>query len=326
MNYTVTRESFTSLASYCSDSKSKLIWEPLFVIPPWLEVWWQALASESELYLRAVWKNGDIIGIAPLMLRDKTAAFIGSVDVCDYLDFVVVPGREREFFTAIFDDLRREGVNHLDLKPLRPDSTVMTEMIPLVQEWQHDARCTQEDVSPVVDLPPTWGEYLALLVTKQRHEVKRKLRRLEEAGQVGYRFIEDRASVQGIMDTFLNMFTESRVEKAGFLSTRRESFFRSLTEVMADAGLLRLGILELDALPVAMIITFDYRDCVYLYNSGYNPEYRSLSVGLLSKVLCIKDSIARGKKRFDFLKGGEVYKYHIGGTEVPLYNCQITLR
>ncbi|MFC1972168.1 GNAT family N-acetyltransferase, partial [Chloroflexota bacterium] len=163
-------------------------------------------------------------------------------------------------------------------------------------------------------------------VTKQRHEVKRKLRRLEEAGQVSYRFIEDRVSVQGIMDTFLSMFTESRVDKAGFLSAGRESFFRSLTEVMADAGLLRLGILELDALPVAMIITFDYRDCVYLYNSGYNPEYRSLSVGLLSKILCIKDSIARGKKRFDFLKGGEVYKYHIGGTDVPLYNCQITLR
>lgn len=326
MNYTVTRESFTSLASYWPDSKNKLIWEPLFVIPSWLEVWWQAFASESELYLRAVWKDGDIIGIAPLMLVGETAAFIGSVDVCDYLDFVVAPGREREFFTAIFDDLRREGINRLELNPLRPDSTVMTEMIPLMKEWQHDAQCTLEDVSPAVDLPPTWEEYLALLVTKQRHEVKRKLRRLEEAGQVSYRFIEDRVSAQGIMDTFLSMFTESRVDKAGFLSVRRESFFRSLTEVMADAGLLRLGILELDALPVAMIITFDYRDCVYLYNSGYNPECRSLSVGLLSKVLCIKDSIARGKKRFDFLKGGEVYKYHIGGTDVPLYNCQITLR
>jgi len=63
---------------------------------------------------------------------------------------------------------------------------------------------------------------------------------------------------------------------------------------------------------------------VYLYNSAYDPEYSYLSVGILSKALYIKDSIQRGKKRFDFLKGSEHYKYHLGGREVPLYNCQIT--
>jgi CelD/BcsL family acetyltransferase involved in cellulose biosynthesis len=49
-------------------------------------------------------------------------------------------------------------------------------------------------------------------------------------------------------------------------------------------------------------------------------------VGLLCKVLCIKESIQEGKKRFDFLKGAETYKYHLGGGEVPLYSCQITIK
>ncbi len=326
MDYTLTRETFASLASRWSDSKYNPIWEPLFVIPPWLEVWWQAFAAEYELYLKAVWRNGNLTGVAPLKLREGTAGFIGSVDVCDYVDFVVVPGQEIEFFDVVINDLKREGISHLDLKPLRPGSTVMTQMVPLMRKWKCDVTCDREDVSPEVELPPTWEEYLVLLATKQRHEVKRKLRRLEEAGQVNYRFIEDRALVRDMMDTFLSLFTGSREEKAGFLTKGREFFFRELTGAMADAGLLRLGILELDNLPVAMIITFDYHDCVYLYNSGYDPEYGSLSVGLLSKVLCIKDSIERGKKRFDFLKGGEVYKYHIGGTDVPLYNCCVTLR
>ncbi|MBU2609046.1 MAG: GNAT family N-acetyltransferase [Chloroflexi bacterium] len=325
MDYTVTRESFASLASYWADSKYQLRWEPLFVIPPWLEVWWQAFASASELYLGTVWQGNDILGIAPLMLRGNTAAFIGSVDVCDYLDFIVAPGRETEFFTALLADLKREGIAHLDLKSVHPDSVVINELIPLVRKWQYDAQCTQEDVSLEVELPPTWDEYLALLVTKQRHEIKRKLRRLEEAGKVGYRSVEDRSSARDMMGTFLSLFTESREEKADFLTAQMESYFRSLTEVMADAGLLRLGILELDTLPVAMVMAFDYHDHVYLYNSGYNPRYRSLSVGLLSKVLCIKDSIERGRKKFDFLKGGEAYKYHIGGTEIPLYDCQIKL-
>jgi hypothetical protein len=48
-------------------------------------------------------------------------------------------------------------------------------------------------------------------------------------------------------------------------------------------------------------------------------------VGLLSKVLCLKDSIQRGRRRWSFLKGAELYKYQLGGEEVPLYNCLITI-
>jgi CelD/BcsL family acetyltransferase involved in cellulose biosynthesis len=90
--------------------------------------------------------------------------------------------------------------------------------------------------------------------------------------------------------------------------------------------MLRLGVLELDGKSVAQIICFDYNNCIYLYNSGYDPDYVSLSAGLLSKTLSIKDSIESGRNKFDFLKGSEVYKYHLGGHEVPLYNCRITLK
>ena len=326
MDYTVTQETFATLTSYWTDSKYKLKWEPIFVLPVWLEVWWRVLGSGAEPYLGVVWQGEEILGIAPLILRNKTASIIGSADVCDYLDFVVTPGREKDFFAVLLDDLRQKGINHLDLKPLRPDSTVLTELVPLAENRRYEVRCQQEDVSLELDLPATWDEYLALLVPKQRHEVKRKLRRLEEAGDVDYRFVEDRSSVQDVMDTFLKQFAESREEKANFLTTRMESFFRTMFEAMAEVGLLRVGILELDTLPAAMIMTFDYHDCVYLYNSGYDPQYRSLSVGVLSKVLCVRDSIQRGRKRFDFLRGGESYKHHMGGREVPLYNCQIVIR
>ena len=94
---------------------------------------------------------------------------------------------------------------------------------------------------------------------------------------------------------------------------------------MAAAGLLKLGILEMDGHIMAAVICFDYDDRIYLYNSGYDPGFNYLSVGLLSKVLCIKESIESGKKIFDFLKGDEPYKYNLGGQEVPLYRYQISL-
>jgi CelD/BcsL family acetyltransferase involved in cellulose biosynthesis len=326
MDDTVTEESLANLSSYWSDSRYNLNWAPVFVSPHWLQVWWQVFGSGAKLFLRVVRQSGSIIGIAPLLVRDKTASFLGSADVCDYLDFIVAPGKENDFFNSLLDDLKEKNINQLDLEPVRHDSTVLTQLADIARNRGYEVACTSEDISLEMELPPTFDEYLNMLTAKQRHEVRRKLRRLSEAGKLDYHFVEDRATVPDAMDTFIKMFTESRQDKAAFLTGQMEAFFRLLANTMAEAGLLRLGVLELDTLPTAAIMCFDYHDCVYLYNSGYDPEYNSLSVGLISKVLAIKDSIERGKKRFDFLKGAESYKYHLGGREVPLYRCQITIK
>jgi len=326
MSYTVTQESFASLASYWTDSGNRLKWDSVFVLPPWLEVWWREFQPGTELYLAAVRQQSDIVGIAPLQLKEGKAFFVGSADVCDYMDFVVVPGREEDFFNVLLDDLKKKGIKTLDLRSLRPDSTVVSSLVGMARKRGYEVSCQQADVSVELDLPPAWDDYLGILTTKQRHEVRRKLRRLGEMGGVDYRVVEDRAVVREVMDDFLKLFTESREDKAAFLTERMESFFRAMAEVMAEVKLLKVGILELEAVPLAMVTYFDYNGGIYLYNSGYSPEYRYLSVGLLSKALCIKDSISKGRNRFDFLKGAEAYKYHLGGKEIPLYNCQILIK
>lgn len=322
MNYSVTDESFTSLSSYWHDPEQVLNWSSIFILPGWLEVWWQTLGSGARLYLRTVRQGDSIIGIAPLQIKGKTASFIGSSDVCDYLDFVVATGKENDFFRVLLDDLRRQGISQLDLGLSKPDSAVLTALVPLSRGQGHDVSYRREDVSVELDLPGTWEEYLSALATKYRHEVERKLRRFSESGRGDYRSVEEAAD--STVDTFLRLFT-GRKEKAAFMTPRMESFFRSVAERMARDRLLRFGIINLDDQPVAMVMCFDY-NCVYLYNSGYDPRYRAVSAGLVCKVLCIKDSIERGRRKFDFLKGGEAYKHQLGGREVPLYRCRINLR
>ncbi|MFC2010206.1 GNAT family N-acetyltransferase [Chloroflexota bacterium] len=325
MSYTITQESFDSLASCWSDASHGLKWSSVFVLPVWQKVWWQEFRPDGELYLGAVREDERIIGIAPLIVKDGTASIVGSTDVCDYLDFVIAPEKGKAFSNTLLDDLRQKGISQLDLHSLRPDSTVFSHLIDIAQNRRYGVNRQLEDVSVELELPTSWEEYLRILNAKQRHEVRRKLRRLMEAGRVEYHTVEDSEAVPEAMDTFLQMFTESRMDKADFLTDRRESFFRSLADAMAEAGLLRLGILELDSMPTAMILSFDYNGCIYLYNSGFDREYDSLSVGLLSKVLCIKESIEEGKTRFDFLKGDEIYKYRLGGKEIPLYSCQLDI-
>ncbi|GAJ18800.1 unnamed protein product, partial [marine sediment metagenome] len=184
-------------------------------------------------YLSSVRQGEKVIGIAPLLVKEGRASLIGSVDVCDYLDFVVVPGRERDFFSALLDDLKEKGINQLDLRPLRPDSTVLTHLVSIAQNRGYEVLCHLEDISFELALPSTWDEYLAILTTKQRHEVRRKLRRLSEAGKVNYHFVKDSVAIHDSMDAFLKMFTESRTDKASFLTAQMESFFRSVADNMA---------------------------------------------------------------------------------------------
>jgi len=322
----VTSESFDSLTSYWLDSRDSSIWDCIFVLPPWLQVWWHDFGFDAELYLGAFRKGGTIAGVAPLLLRGTEASFIGSADLCDYLDFVIVPGKEVDFFNILLDDLQGKGIRRLNLSPLRPNSSVLTYLVGIAKNRNYDVFRKVEDVSLELDLPPTWQEYLSTLTQKQRHEVNRKLRRLGEVGEVNYRVVEDSNSLLDSMDLFLRLFRESREDKAIFLTSRIESFFRSLVKATARSGLLRFGILELNASPVAVVMYFDYNNSVFLYNNGYASEYSSLSVGLISKVLCLKDSVERGRGKFDFLKGAEEYKYRLGGKEITLYGCEISFK
>ncbi len=323
--YTINVESFDSITSVWNDLRHRLSWGSVFVLPAWLKVWWEAFGGETELYLRTVRHGEEIIGFAPLLVNEETASFVGGANVCDYLDFVILPRREKDFFEVLLDDLSGKGVKKLDLKPLRPDSTVLNHLPSIARKRRYYVNCCPEDVSLELDLPSTWNEYLAILNSKQRHEVRRKLRRLWAAGNVEHHCVEVSREVEDYLDTFLNLFSLSKDEKASFMSPAMESFFRSLAKAMAEIGLLRLGVLQLDKVPAAMTIGFDFNDSHYLYNSAYDPQFSDLSVGLLCKILCLKESIEKGKKKWNFLKGGEPYKYQLGGQEIPLHSCQITI-
>ncbi len=320
----IKEESLDNLDSYAR--QKELVWPVPFILPPWLKAWWSVFGEGSELYLRTLYDGSSAIGIAPLRIKDNTALFIGDTDICDYADFITAPGREEEIFITLLDDLSKKGVNALELKHVRPESMVMQKLVPVAKERGYSVDTTPDAVNVEMELPDDWEVYLESLSTKQRHEVRRKMRRLQESGNIEYHYIEDSTDVQVALDAFFKMFVESRRDKAEFLTKQREIFFRAMAANMAGAGLLKLGALALDGKQVAQLICFDYNNCIYLYNSGYDPDYVSLSVGLLSKALAIKNAIENGTKKFDFLKGAEVYKYHLGGKEVPLYRCSISLK
>ena len=290
-----------------------------------MQAWWKNFGQERDLYLLSIRQAHHTIGIAPLVRNDRTVGLMGDQNVCDSLDFIVTHRRTAEFYGTLLHQLRLDGISRLDLGLIRPDSSAYTGLLPMAEKMGCRIHCEPAATSYEVELPATWNAYLASLSGKERHEIRRKFRRLDRAGRVNYRTVDDPTLASEEMDTFLQLFKSNRPDKAAFMSDTMSAFFRDLATNLAPWGLLKLFLLDLDEKPIAAVMCFDYQATRYLYNNGYDSSYSALSAGLLSKVLSIKASFQAGIKTYDFLKGSEDYKRRLGGRPVALYQCLLEL-
>ena len=318
-------ESFESLEEIYKSSGLDLKWDLVFTLPYWINVWWKTFGNSKKPFVFSVRRGEGMAGIAPLQIRDQVASFIGSADICDYLDFIVSPKQCEDFFNGVLDHLEKNNVRLLDLRCLRPDSPTQMVMIPLAKKRGYQVICEPDGVSLETELTGSWDDYLMQLKSKQRHEVRRKIRRLYEAGDVRFDVYEQAKDISKRLDLFFTLFKESREDKTEFMTSQMESFFLNMVSAMVGCGVLKLGVMSLDNDPVAAVLYFDYNNSIYLYNNGYDIKFGSLSVGVLSKVMLIQHGIHQKKDKFDFLKGTETYKYRLGGKEVLLNRLQITL-
>ena len=281
------------------------------------------MGGQAELKLTSLREDGTLVGVAPLMQRDGAMTFLGSTDLWDYHDFVMSRGREGELYPLLFQSLSKQAWKQMDLVSLPASSAALRYLPELAKARGYSTEVTLEDVSPGVALPASWDDYLMVLDKKDRHELRRKLRRLEGEGSYRFYTVTGPSALDGALEDFFILMKDSRQDKAVFMTAERERFFRRMGQELAKAGILRLFFMEIAGQRVASALCFDYGGTRFLYNSGYNPEYGSLSVGLLLKALCLKQAIEEGSRYFDFLRGNERYKYDLGAKDVQLYRLTI---
>ena len=295
----------------------------IFQSPTWLRTWWGEFGSGRELLLLSVREEQRLVGVVPLMREGARLSFAGDTEVCDYMDFPCTTGREPELLAAMFRSLGEEPWEELSLWALREDSPVLAVLPAVCAESGLFFTTEHEDVCPQIALTSDFEEYVSSLDKKDRHELRRKLRKLPQAGEVELEIIESPEIASAALDDFLWMLRESRADKAAFMTPQMESFFRSLVVKLASEGLIEMIFLKLGGKRTACVLCFRAGSESLLYNSGYDPNYSHFSVGLLSKALALQRAIEQGKTRFDFLRGHERYKYELGAQDLNVHNVLI---
>lgn len=296
----------------------------IFATSQWAETWWRSFGEGRQFCLLSVWDEAELAGLVPLFVEREggrqVARFLGGIDVTDYEDIVAQAGREH--------DVWAQAVAYLDQQPWEWDlhnvpgaSPTIAFFRRLADDGRHVVSMDVEDVCPLIDpLPSDWETYLGSLSRKDRHELRRKLRRLMGDSDVGAEISWQSDDLEQAMDDFIRLHRLSSPDKADFMQPRMVQFFKDVATMCQERGWLCLGFLSVNGERVSTIMAFAYDDTFYLYNSGYDPQYEYLSVGLLLKALTVEHAINKGMKRYDFLQGSERYKYDLGGKDTQVYH------
>jgi CelD/BcsL family acetyltransferase involved in cellulose biosynthesis len=295
-----------------------------FLQPAWLEVWHRMQAQNTDLLLVAVWDGSNLAGLMPLLVNDGDLVLAGDPEICDYMDLPALPGLHAAVLEAGLRYLRQRPWRHLAFWGLRADSPTLKALTEIVDN-ELSLTIEHEAVCPRVTLPDTWDEYLLTLSKKDRHELRRKIRRMTESGDTAREYaLADPGEVATAMPDFFRMHRESRSDKAAFMSSEMERFFTEMAVTLAADDLIRLYFLEIDERRVAALLTFNCGDELWLYNSGFDPSFASASVGLVSKAIVLRQAIEDGKKCYDFLRGAEPYKYDLGATDLQVFRALLS--
>lgn len=292
-------------------------------------LWWQTRGGgewpDAQLVLVTAYRDGRLFGAAPLFFtpnwKGRPALLLsGSIEISDYLDLLVRPADLPVFLEALLPFLAQQagvpGWQALDLYNILQESPTLPALQQAAQAlgWQYSQEKLQH--SPYIPLPGDWETYLASIDKKQRHEIRRKLRRAEGVeAPVSWYLSGDGQDLDAEIDDFFSLMRQD-ADKAEFLTEAMEKQMRLTAHFAAENGLLNLAFLKVGEQKAAAYLNFDYLNRIWVYNSGINwKDYAAYSPGWVLLGYLLQWANENGREAFDFMRGDEQYKYRFGAVD-----------
>jgi CelD/BcsL family acetyltransferase involved in cellulose biosynthesis len=302
----------------------------------YLENWWRTRGGgewpQAELTLVTAHHHGQLVGVAPLFFTPDwqghpVLMLLGSIEISDYLDLMVRTPDLPEFLTGLLPFLssgKLPAWKALDLYNLLEESPTLSALREAAAKmgWEYNDQRIYH--SPYIPLPGDWETYLAGIDKKQRHEIRRKMRRLQESGlPVRWYFANDPSELDAEVDAFLAMM-EQDDDKAKFLTTPMREHMHHTARVAMEGGFLGLAFLEVDGRKVGAYLCFDYLNRIWVYNSGIDRNSNEYSPGWVLLGYLLQWSNEQKREAFDFMRGDEEYKYRFGAVDRFLLRATLT--
>jgi CelD/BcsL family acetyltransferase involved in cellulose biosynthesis len=324
MTYTLHNDFSEINAQEWNDLLKESINDTPFLRYEYQRTWWQHRGGgewkNAQLLLVSLRENDKLIGIAPLFLAEyegnPALLLNGSIEISDYLDLIVRKDDHAKFLSGLLDFLASnladnwsaiEWYNLPDTSPTLP--ALQSEAA--TRGWTHLEEIYRP--TPRIALNGSFEDYLSSIGKKQRHEIRRKMRRATES-ELNVRFVlvDKSADIEPELNIFFDLMVHDP-NKAAFLHPAMREQMTSILRAAHENGYLWLGFLEIDGVKTAASLNFDYGNKLWGYNSGVSREHMELSPGWVLLGHTIQWCCENNRYEFDFMRGDEDYKYRFGG-------------
>lgn len=289
----------------------------------WLYPWWQRIGNDRALWIMAARDaTGKLVGLLPLGLelrnvagiRVRRLAFLGETHVgSDYLDVIAPRGLEvtaaRAFASALREAMDEYDV--LDLTDFRDDSPTLQALTDMFED--EGLRCIKREryTCPCETFAPgeTFDQFLRRAGRRDNYLRRRKW--LEKQSGYVIEKAENPGSLARAMSDFQKLHAARWASDGGSQGIKGpsvEAFHRDATQWLAEQGKVRLYTMRLGDTAVASVYGLLHNGEFIYFQSGYDPEWRNKSVGLVLVGETFQDALAQGMRGYDFLRGTETYK------------------
>jgi len=319
---------FTVLADEWDELAQRSMTDTPFQTLAYQKAWWTHLRPDNGRLHTITVRNEtqQLVAVACLYILDGVLSFTGCVEESDYLDLITPAEQAEVAWRAILDCLcsthfpEWHTINLCNVPEASPTRSI------LPQEAQRRGFSFREDVHevcPVITLAETFDAYLGNINSKQRREIKRKLRRAVGA-EAELVVVGPDDDIDTAVTDFLALLQQSTYEKREWLTDGRRALFYDTARAAQKAGTLQLLFLEVRGKKAAGLFNFDYNDRIWVYNSGLDPAlFGALSLGVVITAKAIEYAIENGRSTFDFLRGNETYKYRFGAQDTTIYQLHL---
>lgn len=290
----------------------------------WLETWWRHYRHHRcELFILAVRNTqGDVIGIAPWYLErspvwGRVVRLLGSGEVCsDYVSILCQPGLEASVTNALADWLTTRGRllwDLIDLDGIDDHDGVTAELIEQLEFAGLPVDWRTELSSWRIEFPASFDLWIGQLSKSRREKVRQMMRRMYDTGRAVPRLAQTADEVREAWGVLRRLHSERRhsLGQSGCFASRRfESFHDEIIDRFHNLGQLRLHWVTLDGEPIAAEYDLTGGNTVYMYQTGFNPQFSEHQPGWLNTIGTLKFAFEQGYKVYDFMRGDEPYKAH----------------
>jgi len=300
------------------------------------QAWWSAHGGGAEDVSIAVRSasSGELLGYLPLMRRPDGVIYSGATLHIDYATVLLAPhtSAQSQEPDPVADALATALLalnSPINMMRIRPADAAHVRMVAAIQRAasvaSRAATYAIEEPAPYIDLQGirTIDEHLDRLDKKQRHEIRRKVRRGEAAG------VQISASEDVLADLpeFVRLHRARWGERGLFTETPKgaeeEAFLRELFAT-APSGTISMLLARSDEFGTFAAGLF-LRDAgaIRYWNAGGDAAARALSPGVLLFVHGLQMAINEGRGQLDFLRGNEPYKYECGAVDAQVMKCEV---